>query len=324
MKLTKTLLLFPTVCLLASCAQTEMSVPEKDKQLVSFKQTEAPTDFVVYPDDRPSIPDGKIVFEKHMCASCHGMDGSGGTGPAIKDPMKIAQSKPVELYKSLTYGKDPQHHLLGTMSNRDVWNLVFYCRSLGATPLTQAEIDEINPVFGSNCAVCHGTKGDGDGPLARNLEPMPANFQTFKRFYDRTDDVLFDHIANGIAFEGMPNFLGKEDKKKNVKFNHAYIKKLVQYVRTFHVSNDPTNPELAKAGAATATATGASAGAPSAEDKASAETAGTGTGESKTEAESPTTTKEAAQADTTTSTSATEAGAQSSIEKNGKSNEKSP
>lgn len=242
-KITKSsayLLVLPVVSLLASCGQPQITVPSTDNQLVSEKQTEAPKDFVVYPDDRPSVPDGKLVYAKMQCASCHGADGSGGNGPALNDTMKMSAVKPVDLYKHLTYGEKEQHHMLGKISNRDVWNLVFYTRSLSVAPLTQAELDDILPTFGANCAVCHGTKGDGDGPLARNLEPWPANFTTFRRFYDRTDDVLFDHIANGIKWEGMPNFLGKEDKKKNVKFDHAYIKKLVQYVRNFHMSGEPT------------------------------------------------------------------------------------
>lgn len=244
MKFSKILPLLPIIGLLTSCAQPEVKVPDAQNMLKE-ELTQAPTDFVVYPDDRPSIPDGKFVYEsveKGNCASCHGATGSGGSGAsvALSDPRLMAMKKPVEQYKFVTFGKDPHHKMQDKLTNREIWNLIFYTRSLATAPLSTAEVDALNPVFGSNCAVCHGTKGDGDGPLARNLEPMPANFQTFRRFYDRTDDTLFDHIANGIKWEGMPNFLGKEDKKKNVKFDHAYIKKLVQYVRTFHVSNEPT------------------------------------------------------------------------------------
>ncbi|MBY0360107.1 MAG: c-type cytochrome [Candidatus Obscuribacterales bacterium] len=242
MKLTKLLPTIPIIALLTSCAQTEVKLPSDDQSMVSESQTNAPTDYVQFPDDRPSIPDGKVVWEKMNCAQCHGVDGAGTSSPVhLNDTAWMSEKKPVDMYKFLTYG-GPNHHLaLQTkLSNREIWNVVFYTRSLAIKPSTQADLDEILPVFGANCAVCHGTKGDGDGPLARNLEPWPANFQTFRRFYDRTDNTLFDHIANGIKWEGMPNFLGKEDKKKGVKFDHAYIKRLVQFVRNFHVSNEPT------------------------------------------------------------------------------------
>jgi mono/diheme cytochrome c family protein len=247
MKLTKILPLLPTITLLVSCSQTEIKVPANREQLVSASKTEAPVNFVGYPDDRPSIAQGKLVFNKQIldgqsCASCHGSDGNGARGPALADREAMSARKPVDLYQFLTYGKNGSSHpaLKNTLRNAEIWNLVFYTKSLAMPPLSVSEMSIIDPVFGSNCAVCHGTKGDGDGPLARNLEPAPANFQTFRRFYDRSDDVLYDHIARGIKWEGMPNFLGKQDRKKNFKFNDENINKLVQYVRHFHVSNEGT------------------------------------------------------------------------------------
>ncbi len=126
------------------------------------------------------------------------------------------------------------------LSRREAWDLVFYVRSLGDLPLDDKTIADVDAVFGSNCAVCHGKKGYGDGPLSKNMEPVPANFQNKARFYDRSDAVLFDHIANGIKWEGMPNFLGKEDKAKDIKFDQAYIWKLVQYVRHFQETTEST------------------------------------------------------------------------------------
>ena len=40
----------------------------------------------------------------------------------------------------------------------------------------------------------------------------------------------------------MPNFLGKEDKAKNIKFDDAYIWQLVDYVRHFHETTDKNLP----------------------------------------------------------------------------------
>ncbi len=248
MKLTKILPLIPIIGLLSSCAQTEVKVP--NTTMVNEKQTEAPVDYVVYPDDRPSIADGKILWEKNNCAQCHGANGETAQGgkPALADKLYGASRKPVEQYQSLTY-KDP-HKLQTKLNSKEIWNLVVYARSLSNPPLSKEDMDYIAPVFGSNCAVCHGTKGDGEGPLARNLEPNPANFTTYRRFFDRTDDTLYDHIANGIKWEGMPNFLGKEDKKKNFKFDHDNIKKLVLYVRNFQVSSEGTEVAAAPAAAA--------------------------------------------------------------------------
>jgi mono/diheme cytochrome c family protein len=208
---------------------------------------------IVMPDDDPSVPDGKAVWNRLAsnpelnCASCHGTGGEGGAKASVNftDKEFMRKLKPVEQFETVWLGKTkdgknshPAVH--GVVSNRDAWDLVFYVRSLAVAPLTDKEVLDVSAVFGSNCAVCHGTKGYGDGPLAHSLEPQPANFQRFDRFYDREDDVLWDHIANGIKWEGMPNFLDKEDKAKNVKFDKEYIWKLVQYVRHFHESTEST------------------------------------------------------------------------------------
>lgn len=282
------LLVLPAALMLASCSQSPMVVDKKD--MVSTQQTTVPKNFVVYPDDRPSIPDGAMVWKAQNCAQCHGDDGGKDPVAKLNDPRAMARHKPVETYKFLAFGDEKSHHpaLLQQRSVRDVWNLVFYSRSLATPALTDKDLEAILPVFGANCAVCHGTKGDGDGPLARNLEPMPANFQTFRRFYDRDDDTLFDHIANGIKWEGMPNFLGKEDRKKNVKFDHAYIHKLVQYIRNFHVSNQPTIVAAQPATGGATSPTGA---------ESSSTTTGTATGQGTEAGKSTTTTETPTQTD---------------------------
>lgn len=246
------LLLAPTMVLLSSCSN---NVALKNDNLVNANLTRK-ADIEIYPDDRPSVPDGKVWWGKQDCASCHGATGSGGSATVnLSDKVWMRKQKPIDQFMFVAYGKPGTNHpaLTDKMSKRQIWDLIFYTRSLAVPELNDTEIMAIDPVFGSNCAVCHGKKGKGDGPLAHGLEPVPANFSQFRRFYDRTDDVLYDHIANGIKWEGMPNFLGKEDKAKNVKFDEAYIWKLVQYVRNFHETNLATLPEDTGANKAGAT-----------------------------------------------------------------------
>jgi cbb3-type cytochrome c oxidase subunit III len=264
--------------LLAGCGQTNLNLNEgAANSLANTALTATPVELVVYPNDRPSIPDGAPAFQQN-CATCHS---AGGAASSVKFDEQWAHStKPIDIYRLIAFGgsspdkENNKHPKFGDkLSVAQMWNIAVYVRSLGQPALTKEEIEAIDPVFGSNCAVCHGTKGDGDGPLARNLEPMPANFQRFDRFFNRTDDVLFDHIANGIRWEGMPNFLGKKDGKKNVHFDEAYVRKLVQYVHKFHVNNAPV---MAAANAPGAGAP-ASSSAGSAAGGAAAPNATTGT-----------------------------------------------
>ncbi len=238
------LVLTSALLLLVSCSKQEITLKGNQDALAERSIT-ANNNTVVYPDGDPSVPDGKVSFEQMNCASCHGGSGEGvkgKTGVALSDRQYMHQQKPVDQFEFLAFGKPGSDHIVlnDKLSRREIWNLVFYTRSLAAPLLTDKEWMDTDAVFGSNCAVCHGKKGYGDGPLAHNLEPQPANFQNFVRFYDRTDDILWDHIANGIKWEGMPNFLGKEDQAKNVKFDRDYIWRLVQYVRNFHESNEST------------------------------------------------------------------------------------
>lgn len=235
---------------LSSCT-TQVEVKKDD--LTARNLTQA-GDVELYPDDRPSIPNGKVPWTQQNCASCHGATGSGGSAAVdLSDKDLMRKQKPIDQFMIISYGKGeyvgkdgvnvpvkdhPAMH--DKLTKRQMWDLTFYTRSLAIPELPDTTIAAITPVYGSNCMVCHGTKGKGDGPLHHNLEPQPANFSNFARFYDRTDDILYDHIANGIKWEGMPNFLGKEDKKKNIKFDKDYIWQLVQYVRNFHSTNEAT------------------------------------------------------------------------------------
>lgn len=234
----KTLLVLPLIAGLSACGlPKQIELKPGENHLTSTAVTRS--NEIVYPTDKPSVADGAVVFKGQNCVSCHSGGGT-GKGPDFADKKTARAAKPIDQFRLAYFGNDHHPALQGKVSDREAWDCVFYARSLADAPLTDKEIGDITPVFGANCVVCHGAKGNGDGPLAHNLEPQPANFQNAPRFYDRSDDVLWDHIANGIKWEGMPNFLNKEDKTKNVKFDEAYIWKLVAYVRHFHETTEPT------------------------------------------------------------------------------------
>lgn len=252
MKTQALLLILPITLALAGCSSQPVQLGQTS-QLAQRDVTET-KEAVVFPDDNPSVPDGQAVWKSQNCAQCHGSAGetpvqvaSNSKPLRLDDKLWVARQTPLDQYMFLTYGKGNHPALKDKLSRRQIWDLLFYSRSLAIPALTDAEFDAVDPVFGSNCAVCHGKRGHGDGPLAKNMEPVPANFHQMNRFYARTDDQIWDHIANGIQWEGMPNFLGKKDSKKNVTFDKEYIRLLVKYVRAFHSSNKATQPQTASA-----------------------------------------------------------------------------
>jgi putative copper export protein/mono/diheme cytochrome c family protein/peroxiredoxin len=64
-------------------------------------------------------------------------------------------------------------------------------------------------IFATNCAPCHGTRGQGDGPLAASLSVKPANLIEHA-LHHRPGD-LFWWIAHGIPQTPMPAFSGRLD-----------------------------------------------------------------------------------------------------------------
>lgn len=79
------------------------------------------------------------------------------------------------------------------------------------------------------CAVCHGEKGDRNGPLAVALETKPRDFTKGKFRFRSTSDLPTDYdifrvITRGVMASSMPSFSG-------LPFEDRFA--LVQYVKTF-------------------------------------------------------------------------------------------
>lgn len=61
-------------------------------------------------------------------------------------------------------------------------------------------------LYAEHCASCHGTTGDGRGPLAQNLEPPPINFLDTKRASQRSLYGLYNTITLGVADTSMRSY----------------------------------------------------------------------------------------------------------------------
>ena len=59
------------------------------------------------------------------------------------------------------------------------------------------------------CFNCHGKEGDGNGPLAAQLNPSPRNFRHHGFWRYRTEGEVFWVIKNGSAGTSMVGFGGQ-------------------------------------------------------------------------------------------------------------------
>jgi high-affinity iron transporter len=69
-------------------------------------------------------------------------------------------------------------------------------------------------LFAQQCSGCHGATGHGDGPLARNMDPPPADFLDAARMGQRSAFGIYNTITLGVQGTAMPPFgtLPDEDR----------------------------------------------------------------------------------------------------------------
>jgi putative copper resistance protein D len=78
-------------------------------------------------------------------------------------------------------------------------------------------------LYRENCALCHGVAGYGDGPVAEDLKPKPADL-TAKHTGDHTAGDLFWWLSEGIPGKAMPGFgaaLSQEERWDLINFMRA-------------------------------------------------------------------------------------------------------
>jgi mono/diheme cytochrome c family protein len=64
-------------------------------------------------------------------------------------------------------------------------------------PVTPENLAAGESTFKSNCALCHGEKGAGDGPMAGTLPLKPANFTDAQMMSMESDGSLFWKMSEG-------------------------------------------------------------------------------------------------------------------------------
>jgi mono/diheme cytochrome c family protein len=74
-------------------------------------------------------------------------------------------------------------------------------------------------VFQTNCQMCHGPQGHGDGPAGESLDPKPKNLAELQT--NAGDDFLFWRISEGVpgtAMVGWKQILREEQIWQVISF----------------------------------------------------------------------------------------------------------
>ena len=81
------------------------------------------------------------------------------------------------------------------------------------------------------CFNCHGKEGDGNGPLAAQLNPSPRNFRHHGFWRHRAEGEIFWVIKHGSAGSSMVGF--------GDQLTDGEIWALIQYIRNFGDEHGP-------------------------------------------------------------------------------------
>lgn len=86
---------------------------------------------------------------------------------------------------------------------------------------TPALIEKGRAVYSVNCQMCHGEKGDGNGPAGAMMKPKPRTFSDikgykgkYKGFKAHEPQGLFETATKGLPGTSMPGYahLSEEDR----------------------------------------------------------------------------------------------------------------
>ncbi len=92
-------------------------------------------------------------------------------------------------------------------------------QGLSRSPRATPDLVAGKALFTAQCSSCHGLEGKADGPAAKGLTPVPANFHDTARMQTLTPYKVFNTTTFGIKGTPMPGFPSLSDADRwNVAF----------------------------------------------------------------------------------------------------------
>jgi high-affinity iron transporter len=193
------------------------------------------------------VKDGKVLiapeYEESMVFIQQATNRFARISPEISDPKKIdvIENRFINLM-NLVKDKVDSQVIWKKVNGINSELLTTFNIEINKIPITPVSLANGKRIFENNCAVCHGIKGNGDGPMARQFDPSPAVLSDPKLTGDKNTIAYdnFEVINVGIANTTMMGWAGV--------LTETQIWDVTYYLRTFSnvsLKLPPVNVELA-------------------------------------------------------------------------------
>lgn len=107
--------------------------------------------------------------------------------------------------------------------------------------LDQGILKNMESLYQSQCAICHGEKGEGDGPYASMYGPMESFAERSYWFSFNTEEgakIILGGTPPGKPGPRMPGFYGQ--------LTESDVYDMIKYLQTLERQEEPENPDAGK------------------------------------------------------------------------------
>ena len=124
------------------------------------------------------VVDGKIVvapeYEESQVFLQQAIERFERISPEISDPLKAEEIKKRFInMMALVKSKVDSQKIWEEVNAINSELLTTFNIEINKTPITPVSLTNGEKIFENNCSVCHGLKGNGDGPMASQFDPSP-------------------------------------------------------------------------------------------------------------------------------------------------------
>ena len=200
------------------------------------------------PQPQGVVARGGEVY-RSFCWTCHGRYGR-GDGPAAEylaarppdftNPAVLRGRSNQQIVTALIKRKGrpdsahmPMATVIESLKEDALRDAIAYIRTL-AVPGKHASLLAGKDIYNTFCQGCHGLRGDGQGPAAKNLVGVkPRDFTSKDFVIEGREEEIYEIIFRGAAkaFHGSPYM-----PKWSTTLSRQHVQDIIEYLKTFKKS----------------------------------------------------------------------------------------